>query len=60
MNFQTVSTAENLPTLDGLAGSYLPDGKTPGPLLTRALTFIDKEVGAMMAAIRSVTSGAAR
>ena len=33
MNFQTVSTAEKLPTSDGLAGGYLADGVTPGPLL---------------------------
>ena len=33
MNFQTVSTAEKLPTSDGLTGGYLADGVTPGPLL---------------------------
>ena len=32
MNFQTVSTAEKLPTSDGLAGGYNADGY-PGPLL---------------------------
>ena len=36
MNFQTVSTAEKLPTSDGLTGGYLADGATPGPLLSRA------------------------
>ena len=36
MNFQTVSTAQKLPTSDGLAGGYTADG-TPGPLLQRAL-----------------------
>lgn len=51
MNFQTVSTAEKLPTSDGLAGGYLADGVTPGPLLSRALDFINTKVGAMMAAI---------
>jgi hypothetical protein len=30
MNFQTVSTAEKLPTSDGLTGGYLADGETPG------------------------------
>ena len=35
MNFQTVSTAEKLPTSDGLTGGYLADGVTPGPLLAR-------------------------
>ena len=37
MNFQTVSTAEKLPSSDGLAGGYFADGQTPGPLLSRAL-----------------------
>ncbi|MGO4603267.1 alkaline phosphatase family protein [Terrabacter sp. 2YAF2] len=46
MNFQTVSTAEKLPTSDGLAGGYNADG-TPGPLLTRALDYVDAQVGAM-------------
>ena len=41
MNFQTVSTAEKLPTSDGLTGGYLADGVTPGPLLSRALDYID-------------------
>lgn len=52
MNFQTVSTAEKLPTSDGLTGGYLADGKTPGPLLQRALNFIDAKVGAMVEAIK--------
>jgi len=51
MNFQTVSTAEKLPLSDGLTGGYLADGKTPGPLLTRALDYIDAKVGAMVKAI---------
>ena len=33
MNFQTVSTAQKLPTSDGLTGGYLPGGTVPGPLL---------------------------
>jgi type I phosphodiesterase/nucleotide pyrophosphatase len=49
MNFQTVSTAEKLPTSDGLTGGYLADGLTPGPLLQRALGYVDAEVGAMTA-----------
>jgi hypothetical protein len=52
MNFQTVSTAEKLPTSDGLTGGYLADGKTPGPLLKRALVYIDAKVGAMVDAIK--------
>ncbi len=53
MNFQTVSTAEKLPTSDGLTGGYLPGGRVPGPLLTRALDYINTEVGAMVTAIRA-------
>ena len=33
MNFQTISTAQKLPTSDGLTGGYLPGGTVPGPLL---------------------------
>jgi hypothetical protein len=51
MNFQTVSTAEKLPTSDGLAGGYLPGGKVPGPLLVRALNYINTEIGAMVSEI---------
>src|SRR5215470_6107099 len=51
MNFQTVSTAEKLPTSDGLTGGYLPGGTTPGPLLVRALNYINTEVGKMVAEI---------
>ncbi len=51
MNFQTVSTAEKLPLSDGLAGGYQKDG-TPGPLLRRALTYIDNQVGTLTATIR--------
>jgi hypothetical protein len=53
MNFQTVSTAEKLPVSDGLKGGYLADGVTPGPLLVRALSYINDQVGAMTAEIRS-------
>jgi Type I phosphodiesterase / nucleotide pyrophosphatase len=51
MNFQTVSTAEKLPTSDGLAGGYLSDGVTPGPLLSRALDYVDAQVGRFVQAI---------
>jgi hypothetical protein len=44
MNFQTVSTAEKLPTSDGLAGGDVPGTDTPGPLLRRALQYIDDQV----------------
>jgi type I phosphodiesterase/nucleotide pyrophosphatase len=52
MNFQTVSTAEKLPSSNGLTGGYLADGITPGPLLVRALDFINAKVGAMAEAIK--------
>jgi Type I phosphodiesterase / nucleotide pyrophosphatase len=47
MNFQTVSTAEKLPTSDGLTGGDLPGTNTPGPLLQRALGYINDQVEAM-------------
>ncbi len=53
MNFQTVSTAQKLPTSDGLTGGYLPGGTVPGPLLTRALNYLDTEIGAMVSRIRA-------
>ncbi len=46
MNFQTVSTAQKLPTSDGLTGGYLADGSTPGPLLSKALDYVNASVGA--------------
>ena len=52
MNFQTVSTAEKLPVSDGLTGGYKPGGKVPGPLLVRALNYINTEVGLMVAEIQ--------
>lgn len=53
MNFQTVSTAQKLPASDGLAGGYLPGGKVPGPLLVRALNYINTQVASMVAEIRA-------
>jgi hypothetical protein len=47
MNFQTVSTAEKLPTSDGLTGGYLPGTTIPGPLLQRALQYVDDKIAAM-------------
>ena len=52
MNFQTVSTAEKLPVSDGLTGGYKPGGKVPGPLLVRALNYINTEIGLMVAEIQ--------
>ncbi|MGZ4669821.1 MAG: alkaline phosphatase family protein, partial [Blastococcus sp.] len=48
MNFQTVSTAQKLPSSNGLPGGYQPGGTTPGPLLSRALEYVDAKVGAMV------------
>jgi type I phosphodiesterase/nucleotide pyrophosphatase len=53
MNFQTVSTAQKLPTSDGLTGGYLPGGKTPGPLLVRALNHVNTQIGRMVSEIRA-------
>jgi hypothetical protein len=47
MNFQTVSTAEKLLQSDGLNGGYLPGTTSPGPLLARALDFINAKLQAM-------------
>src|SRR6476620_3090262 len=53
MNFQTVSTAEKLPASDGLTGGYLAGGTTPGPLLARALDYVDAQIGSMVAEINA-------
>ena len=49
MNFQTVSTAEKLPS-----GGYGADGSTPSPLVQGALAYINTQVGAMLDALRAV------
>lgn len=51
MNFQTVSTAQKLPTSDGLTGGYLADGVTPGPLLVDALSYVDTQIGRFVAGL---------
>ncbi len=53
MNFQTVSTAEKLLKSDGLNGGYLPGTTTPGPLLQRALEFINTKLEVMVNEIQS-------
>jgi hypothetical protein len=53
LNFQTVSTAEKLPASGGLAGGYLSDGVTPGPLLAGALDYIDTELTALVHELRA-------
>jgi hypothetical protein len=45
MNFQSVSTAQKLPTSDGLKGGYTTKGG-PGPLLAKNLDYINAQVGA--------------
>jgi Type I phosphodiesterase / nucleotide pyrophosphatase len=52
MNFQTVSTAQKLPSSNGLPGGYLGDGVTPGPVLSRALDYISGKVDAMVQTLR--------
>jgi arylsulfatase A-like enzyme len=52
LNFQSVSTAQKLPTSNGLTGGYETDGLTPGPLLSKALDFANAEIGALMAEIQ--------
>jgi hypothetical protein len=52
MNFQTVSTGQKLPTSNGLTGGYLADGVTPGPLLSRALDYVNTQVRSMVDAIK--------
>lgn len=51
MNFQSVSTAQKLPTSDGLSGGYLSGGTAPGPLLSKALDYVDTAVGKMESAL---------
>jgi arylsulfatase A-like enzyme len=53
MNFQTVSTAQKLPTSEGRPGGYLADGVTPGPVLMGALDYINTKVGDMVSALKS-------
>jgi hypothetical protein len=45
MNFQSVSTAQKLPVSDGQTGGYQSDGRTPGPVLSSALDFVDAQLG---------------
>jgi hypothetical protein len=47
MNFQSVSTAQKLPSSDNQPGGYRADG-TPGPVLASALDFVDSQVRAFI------------
>lgn len=51
MNFQSVSTAQKLPTSDGLTGGYPQGGVVPGPLLSKALDFVNASVGKLESAL---------
>ena len=53
MNFQSVSTAQKLPTSDGMTGGYLTGGTVPGPLLSKALDYINGSVGKLQSALES-------
>jgi hypothetical protein len=53
MNFQTVSTAQKLPKSDGLTGGYLPGTRTPGPLLSSALDYINAKLQAIADELRA-------
>lgn len=53
MNFQSVSTAQKLPTSDGLTGGYLTEitAAAHGPLLGKALDYVDSSVGKLESAL---------
>jgi hypothetical protein len=60
MNFQSVSTAQKLPTsktegntAGNATGGYLADGSTPGVVLSNALTFVDQSLGTMVQALHA-------
>ncbi|MGW2662828.1 alkaline phosphatase family protein [Nocardia tengchongensis] len=53
MNFQAVSTAQKLPTSNGMTGGYQADGVTPGPLLSGALDSVDGQLGRLLAELKS-------
>lgn len=53
MNFQSVSTAQKLPTSGGEPGGYLAGGTTPGPVLKSALSFVNDSIGQMLHEIES-------
>jgi hypothetical protein len=52
MNFQSLSTAQKLPTSDGKTGGYSADGPTPGPVVRSALQFIDDSVARMVKGLK--------
>jgi hypothetical protein len=52
MTFQTISTAQKLPTSQGQPGSYLPGTNTPGPVLQRALDYVNTKIGLIVQELR--------
>jgi hypothetical protein len=44
MNFQSVSTAQKLPSSGGKPGGYAASGGTPGPVLADALDFVNSQL----------------
>ena len=57
MNFQSVSTAEKLPSSGGQPGGYLAGGATPGPVLSSALDFIDASIAKFQDALDAAHLG---
>ncbi|MEW2161345.1 alkaline phosphatase family protein [Streptomyces sp. NPDC007189] len=52
MNFQSVSTAQKLPSSEGLKGGSTPKG-VPGPLLQKNLDYVNTQVGALVKEVRA-------
>jgi hypothetical protein len=52
MNFQSVSTAEKLPTSDGQPGGYTAGGTQPGPVLQSSLDYVYHEIAAMITELK--------
>ncbi|MEC5149872.1 alkaline phosphatase family protein [Cryobacterium sp. GrIS_2_6] len=51
MNFQAVSTAQKLPTSDGMTGGYLLGGTVPGALLRKALDGVNSSIAQFQSAL---------
>ncbi|WP_188271816.1 alkaline phosphatase family protein [Streptomyces sp. CBMA152] len=52
LNFQSVSTAQKLPSSDGLKGGYAAKD-VPGPLVAKNLDFVDSEIGSLVAELKA-------
>ncbi len=53
MNFQSVSTAQKLPASDGMTGGYLAGGTVPGPLLSKALDYVNTSVAKFQSQLKA-------